>query len=193
MLKEIFLSSIVSTSLNIESSKDKTKSSDYDFMVKAEKITDDFTFFIETNWERELGEKYRDNVFKFTRVNCNSIYYGFDLISKQSKDIEYLSFITGYEFYDLGLKSGVSVNYSDISKADLLLHLSYNKLLQVNKIDYLFMCALKTDFNENNILELSFDIKAWLTERLNLFLLAKNIYYSRKDDYQIKIGIGFKV
>ena len=193
MLKEFFLSSVVSASLNFESSNDQTKLYDYDFMVKVEKNTEDFTFFIETNWEREFGEKYRDNVFKFTYVNCNSIYYGFDLISKQSKDIEYLSFITGYEFYDLGLKSGVSVNYSDISKVDLLLHLSYNKLLQVNKIDYLFMCALKTDFNENNILELSSDIKAWLTEKLNLFLLAKSIYYSRKDDYQIKIGIGFKV
>ena len=40
MLKEIFLSSIISTSLSLKTSNDDTKPHDYEFMIQTEKKTD---------------------------------------------------------------------------------------------------------------------------------------------------------
>ena len=38
--------------------------------------------------------------------------------------------------------------------------------------------SVKSDFSNNNIINISADIKTWITDNINLFFLAKNIYYS---------------
>ena len=193
MLKEFILSTIISTSLNLETSNDETASNDYEFMMKAEKNGNNFSYFIMTDWERELGKKYRDNVFKLKYISLDNIYYGFDMISKETKNIDYLSINSGYSFSKIGLQTGLSAKYSDATKTDILVHLSYNNIFKKNNTDYTVYVSLKSDFKSNKILELNSDIKTWLTDRINLFFLGKSIRYSNKEDVQFKIGLGFKL
>ena len=191
MFKELFLSTIISMSLGLKTSNDTTKPHDYEFMIQAEKNDENFSYFIKRDWERELGEKYIDNILKIKYVNSNNIYYGLDLIDKESKDIEYSTLNSGYKF-PLGIQIGISVKNEE-DDLDALAHISYDKIIKKNNTDYIASLSIKSDFSNNNIINISADIKTWITDNINLFFLAKNIYYSDKEDFQFKIGFGFKL
>ena len=191
MFKELFLSTIISMSLGLKTSNDETQAHDYEFMIQAEKNDENFSYFIKRDWERELGEKYIDNIFKIKYVNSNNIYYGLDIIDKESKDIEYSTLNSGYKF-PLGIQIGVSLKNEE-DNLDALAHISYDKIIKKNTTDYLASLSVKSDFSNNNIINISSDIKTWITDNINLFFLAKNIYYSDKEDFQFKIGFGFKL
>ena len=102
MFTELLLSTILSTSFSVRTPNDVTgtKPMDYEFMVKAEKIEGDLTYIFKTDWEREMGEKYKDNVWKFNQ-KFRSLYGGVDYVNKESKDIKYLTYNLGfYKTYD---------------------------------------------------------------------------------------------
>ena len=63
MFKELFLSAVISASAIIKSSNDNSKSHDYEYMFKLEKNEDNISYLIKRNWERELGNKFIDNIF----------------------------------------------------------------------------------------------------------------------------------
>ena len=81
MLKEIFLSSIISTSISLKTSNDDTKPHDYEFMIQTEKKTDNYSYYIKRDWERELGNNYIDNILQFKYITKKNIYSGLDLAS----------------------------------------------------------------------------------------------------------------
>ena len=191
MFKEVILSTILSASFSLQSPNDETKPYDYEFLVKAENNTDNFSYLIESEWERELGNKYRDYVFKINYIDFRNIYYGFDLVSKETKIIEYISFNCGYKI-NQGLQAGLSIKYQDIIKTDILAHVEYKKILKVYRTDYSFLLAAKSDFNNNNIFDIAVDIKTWITDKINLFFMVNNIYFSKKEDFQFKVGLGYK-
>ena len=53
--------------------------------------------------------------------------------------------------------------------------------------------SLKTDLDENNIVNLKSEIKKWLSEKVNVFALYKHEYYNEKEDFQFKVGLGVKL
>ena len=67
MINELLAAAILSTSFSVRSPNDATKPLDYEFMVKAEKTEGNFTWSFKKDWERELGEKYVDDILKFTK------------------------------------------------------------------------------------------------------------------------------
>ena len=67
MITNLLLAAILSTSFSVRTPNDATKPLDYEFMVKAEKTDGNFTWSVKRDWERELGEKYIDNIFKFNQ------------------------------------------------------------------------------------------------------------------------------
>ncbi len=88
MIKELLLATIVSTSLSVRTPNDVEKKLDYEFSVKIENTNKNFQYLLKRDWERELGEKYIDDVFKFSTSTINDfIYYGVDYVNKESKDI----------------------------------------------------------------------------------------------------------
>ena len=60
MIKELFLATIISTSISVRTPNDEDKPLDYEFSVKAEKNEGKFTFYEKVDYERELGENYID-------------------------------------------------------------------------------------------------------------------------------------
>ena len=189
MLKEIFLSSIISTSLSLKTSNDDTKPHDYEFMIQTEKKTDHYSYYLKRDWERELGNKYIDSIIKFKYVTKKNIYTGLDLVDKESKNIDYLTLNAGYKFNN-GLQSGISIKTTDDSS--ILASLSYDKIFKTEKTDYLLSASIKSNLNNDNICNVNADIKRWISERVNLFISTKYVYYDYNEDFEFKIGAGFK-
>ena len=84
MISELFLAAILSTSFSVRTPNDDTKPLDYEFSVRAEKNEGNLTYLIKRDWERELGEKYIDDIFKFNQ-NINIFYIGIDQANKNLK------------------------------------------------------------------------------------------------------------
>ena len=189
MIKELFLASILSTSFSVRTPNDDVKPLDYEFSIKAEDKMGKFTYNLKRDWERELGEKYVDDVFKFSHNGYDVFYYGIDYVNKESKDISYVTKNFGLQFFDkVGVKVGVSVKDSDE-----LFSTSFTKNLKKDNLEYFFNLSVKTDLGNIHIFNLKSDIKKWLTKNINVFGLYKHEYYNEKEDFQFKVGLGVKL
>ena len=65
MIKELLLSAIISTSFSVRTPNDDTQPLDYELSIKLENTAGKFKYLLKRDWERELGEKYIDDVFQF--------------------------------------------------------------------------------------------------------------------------------
>ena len=137
-------------------------------------------------WERELGEKYIDDIVKFSHQVHDGFYYGVDYVNKESKDIFYTTYNIGVT--SNGFKIGVSVK--DEVK---LFSAGFDKKLKQDDLEYNVGFSLKTDLDENNIINLKSEIKKWLSKKVNVFALYKHEYYNEKEDFQFKVGLGVKL
>ena len=52
-------------------------------------------YYFNRQWERELGEKYIDDVVKIQHQVIGHLYYGVDYVDKESKDIDYTTLNIG--------------------------------------------------------------------------------------------------
>jgi len=190
MLKEIILSTIISSSISIKSSNDDTKPHDYEFMIQLEKNEDNISYLIKKDWERELGNKFDDNIIRFNYVSNNNIYYGFDWIDKESKQIDYKTLNVGYK-YDFGLQTGLSLKKED--KMSYLAHISFSKNFKKDLSEYIISLSAKSNMSEDNIYNIKSEYKRWFSDKVNMFILYKHIYFNSEEDYQFKIGFGYKL
>ena len=185
MINELLLATILSTSFSVRTPNDDSKPLDYEYMIKLEKTKGDFTYHFKRDWERELGNKYIDNVFKFNQ-NINFLYAGLDYIDKQSKDINYTTYNIGYK-HNNGLKVGLSM------KDQMpLLNIGFNKKLKKNDFEYNFNLSIKSNFKDNDIYNYKSEVRKWFG-KFNLFGLFKHEYYNKKEDFQFKVGVGVKL
>ena len=185
MINELLLAVILSTSFSVRTPNDATKPLDYEYMVKAEKTEGNFTWLAKRDWERELGEKYIDDIFKFNQ-NVNIFYAGIDKVNKESKDIKYLIYNLGLN-HKSGLKAGLSVK-----EQDPLLSVGFNTKFKKYWFEYIFSLSAKTDFEDNNIWNIKSEVKRWVG-KYNIFGLYKHEYYNNKEDLQFKVGVGVKL
>ena len=185
MINELLAAAILSTSFSVRTPNDDTKPLDYEFMVKAEKTEGNFTWSVKRDWERELGEKYIDNVWSFNQ-NSRILYGGLDYVNKESKDIK-------YTIYNLGLhhKSGLKIGLS-VKEDKTLLSSGFKLKTKKDDIEYNFDLSSKTDFEDNNIFNIKSEIKKWFG-KFNIFGLYKHEYYNKKEDFQFKVGLGIKL
>ena len=188
MISELFLAAILSTSFSVRSPNDATKPLDYEYMVKAEKNEGNLTWSFKRDWERELGEKYEDNVWKFNQ-NVSILYGGVDYVNKESKDIKYTT-------YNLGLvsKSGLYAGVS-VKDKEPLLNVGFNTKIKKDNFDYCAKISIKIPgqySDENTIINVKSEVKKWFG-KFNIFGLYKHEYYNKKEDFQFKVGIGVKL
>ena len=62
-----------------------------------------------------------------------------------------------------------------------------------DKTTYLFSSSIKSNLKSDNIYNLNIDIKRWITNKVNLFVFGKYIYFDNEEDFQFKIGAGVKL
>ena len=174
------------SSISVRTPNDEEKELDYEFSIKIEDTNDKIRYLLKRDWERELGEKYIDDVVKFSHQVYDGFYYGVDYVNKESKDIFYTT-------YNIGVTSnGFNIGVSVKEEAKLF-SLGYINKLKQDDLEYNVGFSLKTDLDENNIINLKSEIKKWLSEKVNVFALYKHEYYNKKEDFQFKVGIGVKL
>ena len=185
MINELLAAAILSTSFSVRTPNDDTKPLDYEFAIKAEKSEGDFTWAFKKDWERELGEKYEDNVWKIGQKS-GILYGGVDYVDKESKDIK-------YTIYNLGLvhKSGLKVGVS-VKEDTPLLSAGFSKKLKKDDLEYNIGLSVKSNFEDDNIINVKSEVKKWYG-RFNIFGLYKHEYYNEKQDFQFKVGLGVKL
>ena len=174
------------SSISVRTPNDTEKELDYEFSIKIEDTNDNIRYLLKRDWERELGEKYIDDIVKFSHQVYDGFYYGVDYVNKESKDIFYTTYNLGVT--SNGFKIGVSVK--DEVK---LFSAGFDKKLKQDDLEYNVGFSLKTDLNENNIINLKSEIKKWLSEKINVFALYKHEYYNKQEDFQFKVGLGVKL
>ena len=174
------------SSISVRTQNDTEKELDYEFSIKIEDTNDKIRYLLKRDWERELGEKYIDDVVKFSHQVHDGFYYGVDYVNKESKDIFYTTYNIGVT--SNGFKVGVSLK--DKTK---LASFGYNKKLKQDDLEYNVGFSFKTDLDVNNIVNLKSEVKKWLSEKVNIFALYKHEYYNEKEDFQFKVGLGVKL
>ena len=174
------------SSISVRTPNDEEKELDYEFSIKIEDTNDKIRYLLKRDWERELGEKYIDDVFKFSHQWYDAFYYGVDYVNKESKDIFYTTYNIGVT--SNGFKIGISVK-----EEVKLFSLGYGKKLKQDDLEYNVGFYLKTDLDENNIINLKSEVKKWLSKKVNVFALYKHEYYNTKEDFQFKVGLGVKL
>ena len=174
------------TSVSVRTPNDTTKELDYEFSIKFEDTNEKIRYLLKRDWERELGEKYIDDVVKFSHQVYDNFYYGIDYVNKESKDIFYTTYNIGIT--QDGWKFGISVK-----DGDKLASFGYNKKLKQEDLEYNIGFSFKSDLGENNIINLKSEVKKWLSEKDNIFALYKHEYYNKQEDFQFKVGLGVKL
>ena len=186
LMLSLGLTSEWGTSVSVRTPNDELKPLDYELSIKLNDTNGKIQYLLKRDWERELGEKYIDDVFKFSHQWYDAFYYGVDYVNKESKDIFYTTYNIGVT--SNGFKIGISVK-----EEVKLFSLGYGKKLKQDDLEYNVGFYLKTDLDENNIINLKSEIKKWLSEKVNIFALYKHEYYNLKEDFQFKVGIGVKL
>ena len=186
LMLSLGLTSEWGTSVSVRTPNDETKPLDYELSIKLNDTNGKIQYLLKRDWERELGEKYIDDVVNFQHELLPYVYYGVDYVNKESKDIFYTTYNIGID--DNGFKLGISVKDND-----KLASLGYNKKLKKDDLEYNVGLSFKSDLGENNIINLKSEVKKWLTEKINIFGLYKHEYYNKQEDFQFKVGLGVKL
>ena len=179
------LSTEFSTSVSVRTPNDDTKPLDYEYSIKVEDTNDKFQYLLKRDWERELGEKYIDDIAKFSH-KVGTFYYGVDYVDKESKDIFYTTYNVGV--HSNGFKFGLSVK-----DEDKLASFGFSKKFKKDGLEYKVGISLKSNFDDSDILNIKSEIKKWLSEKVNIFGLYKHEYYNEQEDFQFKVGVGVKL
>jgi len=186
LLLSLGMTSELGTSVSVRTPNDDNKPLDYEFSIKFEDTNDKFKYLLKRDWERELGEKYIDDVAKFSHQVLDNFYYGIDYVNKESKNIFYTTYNVG--IHSNGVKFGLSVK--DEVK---LVNFGYDTKLKKDDIEYNVGISFKSDLGENNIVNLKSELKKWLSEKINVFAMYKHEYYNKQEDFQFKVGLGVKL
>ena len=186
------------TSVSVRTPNYDTKPLDYELSIKLEDTNGKFRYLLKRDWERELGEKYIDDVVKFQHQALGYLYYGVDYVNKESKNIDYITYNIGATID--WFKAGISVKEMAGEEGYRpLLNLALSTKAEIKDqdnnpdISYIIGISVKSDIGENNIINLKSEVKKWLSKKVNIFGLYKHEYYNEKEDFQFKVGLGVKL
>ena len=160
LLLSFCLSSEWGTSFSVRTPNDNNKPLDYEISVKLNDTNGKFRYLLKRDWERELGEKYIDDVVNFQHQVLGHFYYGVDYVNKESKDIDYITYNIGATID--WFKAGVSFKEID-EEISPLLNLALSTKFKKDKLDYNIGISAKSNIDDNHIFNVKSELKSWLT------------------------------
>ena len=179
-------------SASVRTPNDDSAPLDYEFSIKLDDTNGKIQYLLKRDWERELGEKYIDDIVKFQHEVIGHLYYGIDYVNKESKDINYTT-------YNIGATVGYFKAGVSFKNEQPLLNLGFSTKAKIEDLDgnpdieYILTISAKSDIGENNIFNIKSEVKKWLTQKVNIFGLYKHEYYNEEEDFQFKVGLGVKL
>tara|TARA_R100000005_G_scaffold12240_1_gene4949 strand:- start:124 stop:738 length:615 start_codon:yes stop_codon:yes gene_type:complete len=184
-------------SISVRTPNDDTQPLDYELSIKLNDTNGKFQYLLKRDWERELGEKYIDDVVNLQHQVLGHLYYGIDYVNKESKNIDY---ITGNIGATIGwFKAGVSFKQTDEYELAPLLNLALSKKVNIKDLDnnpnisYIIGISTKSNIQDEHIINVKSEVKKWLSKKLNIYGIYKHEYYNEKEDFQFKVGLGVKL
>ena len=190
LLLSFCLSSEWGTSFSVRTPNDNNKPLDYEISLKLNDTNGKFRYLLKRDWERELGEKYIDDVVNFQHQVLGHFYYGMDYVNKESKDIDYITYNIGATID--WFKAGVS--FKEINEEiSPLLNLALSTKFKKDRLEYNIGISAKSNIDDNHIFNVKSEVKRWLTKKLNIYGIYKHEYYNEKEDFQFKVGLGVKL
>jgi hypothetical protein len=184
-------------SVSVRTPNDVTKPLDYEYSIKLEDSDGKLKYLFKRDWERELGEKYIDDVVNFQTTIIPYIYLGVDYVDKESKEIDYITYNVGADIEYF--KAGVSFKQTDEYDLEPLLNLALSKKTNIKDLDnnpklsYIIGISTKSNIQDEHIINIKSEVKKWLSKKVNVFALYKHEYYNEKEDFQFKVGLGVKL
>ena len=196
LLLSLGLSAEWGTSVSVRTPNDDSEPLDYELSIKLDDNEGNFRYNLKRDWERELGEKYIDDVIHLQHQVLGHLYYGVDYVNKESKDIDYTTLNIGatIDYF----KGGASFKVVD-GEVSPLLNLGFSTKMEIKDLDnnpnisYIIGVSIKSDIGDNNIFNIKSEVKKWLSKKVNIFGLYKHEYYNKKEDFQFKVGVGVKL
>ena len=190
LMLSLGLTSEWGTSVSVRTPNDELKPLDYELSIKLNDTNGKIQYLLKRDWERELGEKYIDDVIHLQHQVLGHLYYGVDYVNKESKDIDYTT-------YNIGATIGwfkAGASFKDID-GDIspLLNLALSTKLKQEDLEYNVGISVKSNIIDYNIVNVKSEVKKWLTEKLNIYGIYKHEYYNEKEDFQFKVGLGVKL
>ena len=184
------------TSVSVRTPNDDNQPLDYELSIKLDDNEGKFKYHLKRDWERELGEKYIDDVVKIQHQVIGHLYYGVDYVNKESKDIDYTTLNIGatIDYF----KAGASFKIID-GEVSPLLNLGFSTKAEIKSLDntpdisYIIGVSIKSNITDDNIINIKSEVKKWLTQKVNIFGLYKHEYYNKQEDFQFKVGVGVKL
>ena len=177
LLFSIGLSAEWGTSVSVRTPNDDIHPLDYELSIKFEDTDGKFQYLLKKDWERELGEKYIDDIIHFQHQVLGHLYYGVDYANKESKNIDY---ITGNLGATIGwFKAGISLKEVDDTISPLL-NLALSTKAEIKDLDnnpdisYIIGISVKSDIGENNIINVKSEVKKWITKKINIYGIYKH-------------------
>ena len=70
------------SSISVRTPNDEEKELDYEFSIKLEDTNEKIRYLLKRDWERELGEKYIDDVANIHLSIIPYIFFGVDYVDK---------------------------------------------------------------------------------------------------------------
>lgn len=190
LLLSISFASEFGTSLSVRTPNDDKHPLDYELSIKISDTDGKFQYLVKRDWERELGEKYIDDIIHLQHEVIPYLYYGVDYVNKESKDIDYTTYNIGST---LGwFRIGASFKQLD-GETTPLLNIAIAHKLKKDDLEYSASISAKSNIVDDNIVNVKTEIKKWLNEKVNIFGLYKHEYYNEKEDFQFKVGFGVKI
>ena len=184
-------------SISVRTPNDDTQPLDYELSIKLNDTNGKFQYLLKRDWERELGEKYIDDVVNLQHQVLGHLYYGIDYVNKESKNIDY---ITGNIGATIGwFKAGVSFKQTDEYELAPLLNLALSKKVNIKDLDnnpnisYIIGISTKSNIQDEHIINVKSEVKKWLSKKVNIYGIYKHEYYNEKEDFQFKVGLGVKL
>ena len=176
LMLSLGLTSEWGTSVSVRTPNDETKPLDYELSIKFDDNEGKFRYNLKRDWERELGEKYIDDVVKIQHQVIGHLYYGVDYVNKESKDIDYTTLNIGatIDYF----KAGASFKVVD-GEVSPLLDLGFSTKAEIKNLDnnpdisYIISIGIKSDIGDNNIINLKSEVKKWLTKKLNIYGISR--------------------
>ena len=197
LMLSLGLTSEWGTSVSVRTPNDELKPLDYELSIKLNDTNGKIQYLLKRDWERELGEKYIDDVINFQHQLLGHIYYGVDYVNKESKDIDYTTYNIGAT---IGwFKAGVSFKQTDEYELEPLLNLALSKKVNIKDLDnnpnisYIIGISTKSNIQDEHIINVKSEVKKWLSKKLNIYGIYKHEYYNEKEDFQFKVGLGVKL
>ena len=196
LLLSFGLSTEWGTSISVRTPNDDIHPLDYELSIKLDDNEGKFRYNLKRDWERELGEKYIDDVIHLQHQVLGHLYYGVDYVNKNSKDIDYTTLNIGATID--WFKAGASFKVID-NEVSPLLNLALSTKAEIKDLDnnpdisYIIGVSIKSNIADDNIINIKSEVKKWLTQKVNIFGLYKHEYYNEKEDFQFKVGLGIKI